>query len=242
MTGIPGRAGPDRGGRFTGDEFPLPGVPMEARGPGRCGQLPGAAIRGPAKGKPPVVGAAAPGTSAPGPAPINSEVAEAAQVKERGCLLAGLFSEGARTSFHRAGRRAGKPYPERACCGLDGGAARSCNRGSSGIGGGGRATLRGFAAGTFPEGPSAQPAFLIAAALIAPEGSTPFSARSTSGVNPHPRAGFLDALGRCFGRPPSARAGQRSRPRSRSAKADGRRAEVTAGRSSTEILVLRAID
>jgi len=111
---------------------------------------------------------------------IRSEVASA-QVKSA-VLLAGLFSEG-ETSFTEPAKSRDR---YRAAAAPDGGAG--VQRGST-VSVRGRATLRGFALDV--PGDLSSAAFLIAAALIAPEGST--LSLDHVGVNPT-RAGFLDAL------------------------------------------------
>jgi 3-phosphoshikimate 1-carboxyvinyltransferase len=111
---------------------------------------------------------------------ITSEIASA-QVKSA-VLLAGLFAEG-ETSFTEPGKS--RDHTERLLRKMG---AQIVQRGTT-VAVRGRARLRGIALDV--PGDLSSAAFLIAAALIAPEGST--LALEHVGVNPT-RAGFLDAL------------------------------------------------
>ena len=111
---------------------------------------------------------------------ITSDVASA-QVKSA-VLLAGLFAEG-ETSFSEPAKS--RDHTERLLRKMG---ADLVQRGNT-VAVRGRARLRGFALDV--PGDLSSAAFLIAAALLAPEGST--LALEHVGVNPT-RAGFLDAL------------------------------------------------
>ncbi|HEY4883713.1 MAG TPA: 3-phosphoshikimate 1-carboxyvinyltransferase [Myxococcales bacterium] len=171
MTGI--LAGAQVEATLTGDES-LSRRPME-RVAKPLRQL-GAAIET-SEGKPPVVVRRGHPLQA---GAIRSEVASA-QVKSA-VLLAGLFSEG-ETSFTEPAKS--RDHTERLLRLMG---APVVQRGST-VSVRGRATLRGFALDV--PGDLSSAAFLIAAALIAPEGGT--LSLDHVGVNPT-RAGFLDAL------------------------------------------------
>jgi 3-phosphoshikimate 1-carboxyvinyltransferase len=171
LTGILAGAGVEA--TLTGDES-LSRRPME-RVARPLRQL-GAVIET-SEGKPPVVARRGHPLRA---AAISSEVASA-QVKSA-VLLAGLFAEG-ETSFREPAKS--RDHTERLLRLMG---APVVQRGNT-VSVRGRAKLRGVALDV--PGDLSSAAFLIAAALIAPEGST--LSLDHIGVNPT-RAGFLDAL------------------------------------------------